>query len=137
MNPYNQMPAYNPLAGQQYPLNFNPFIKQPKRIPRVNGREGANAFQMDPGDEALLLDTNDPIVWLVQTDDAGVKTIDPLDIFKHVEPEQKNDETLEERITNIVETLEERVTKLEEAVQRESNSRNAPRPTGQSTKPTK
>ena len=137
MNPYNQIPAYNPTGGQQYQMNFNPFLKQPQRIPRVNGREGANAYQVEPGGEALLLDLNDPLVWLVQADDAGVKTIDALDISKHVDPEQQTMETLEERVNKIVETLEVRVTKLEEAVQRESNSRNAPRPTGQSTKPAK
>ena len=137
MNPYSQIPAYNPTVGQQYSMNFNPFLKQPQRIPRVNGREGANAYQVDPGGEALLLDLNDPLVWLVQADDAGVKTIDALDISKHVDPEQKTMETLEERVTNIVETLEARVTKLEEAMQHESNSRNASHQSGQSTKPTK
>ena len=40
------------------------------QITRVNGRNGAEAFRMAQNRSALLLDENDPIVWLATTDGA-------------------------------------------------------------------
>lgn len=70
-NPYNQyqpMQAYNQRTppGQGYD------------IIRVNGRNGAEMFQMPPNSQALLLDETMPIVWLAQTDGAGYKSPSPF-----------------------------------------------------------
>ena len=43
------------------------------QITRVNGKNGAEAFRMAQNSSALLLDENDPIVWLATTDGAGDK----------------------------------------------------------------
>lgn len=40
------------------------------QITRVNGKNGAEAFRMAQNSSALLLDENDPIVWLATTDGA-------------------------------------------------------------------
>lgn len=50
------------------------------QVVRVNGENGARMYQMMPNSSALLLDEHDPIVWLVQTDGAGYKTINPYKI---------------------------------------------------------
>ena len=44
------------------------------QVTRVNGRNGADAFRMAPNSSILLMDENDPIVWLKQTDGAGYAT---------------------------------------------------------------
>ena len=74
-NPYQyQMPQY------QTPM-------QRTEIIHVNGENGARAMQLAPNSNALLLDDTAPIVWLVQTDGAGYKTVTPYTITPdHAEP---------------------------------------------------
>jgi hypothetical protein len=93
----------------------NPMGKQ--EVIKVNGRPGADAFNMAPNCSALLLDTTAPIVWLVQTDGAGYKSLLPYDIKPHEEkpPEDK------------YKTLEDRIAKLEEIINGKSNTANAKR----------
>ena len=40
------------------------------QVIKVNGRNGADAFRMAADSSVLLLDENDPIVWLKTTDGA-------------------------------------------------------------------
>ena len=56
------------------------FQNSRQEIIKVNGENGARAFQMMPNSSALLLDENNPIIWLVQTDGAGYKTVSPYSI---------------------------------------------------------
>lgn len=99
---------------------------------KVNGQNGVNMFRMPPSSSALLLDENEPIVWLVQTDGAGYKTSTPYKIIPF-EPEKPVDvKSLEERIANLermvleyesnVATAEERDTAVNR--QNESGKRN-------------
>lgn len=53
---------------------------QKYEVIRVNGKNGADMFQMAPNCEALLLDTTAPIVWLKTTDGAGYPTCTPYSI---------------------------------------------------------
>lgn len=108
MYPYNQQ--LSQLLLQQTMPNKQEVIK-------VNGRGGANAFQLSPDSSALLLDTSAPIVWLVQTDGAGYKTLTAYDITPHEEEAQPD----------IFKSLEERIKKLEETVNAKSNTTNAKR----------
>lgn len=85
---------------------------------------------MMPNSQALLLDETAPIVWLVQTDGAGYKTISAFDLTPH-----------EEINTNsTLKNLEERLKKVEEQLSRginnvnESNSRTAQQNTNNSFK---
>ena len=68
MYPYNQ---------QLSQLMLQQAIPQATKqeVIKVNGKNGANAFQLAPDSSALLLDTSAPLVWLVQTDGAGYKTL--------------------------------------------------------------
>ena len=70
---YGFVNPFAALASQYQP----PAAAQPKKheIVRVNGRNGVDAFQMGPNDEALLLDVSAPVVWLKTTDGAGYPTI--------------------------------------------------------------
>ena len=91
---------------------YNNFYPQYGRqeIIKVNGRNGAEAFQMMPNSSVLLLDETAPIVWLAQTDGAGYKNLSPYSITPY-EPEKPID----------VKSLEERLTKLERMIADESN----------------
>ena len=50
------------------------------KFTRVNGRNGAEAFRLAPNSSILLMDENDPIVWLKQTDGAGYATVTPYTV---------------------------------------------------------
>lgn len=71
------------------------------KIITVNGRQGAESFQMGPDSNILLADKNDNIIWLVQTDGAGYKTVTPYAVTPYVEKPPVDVNVLEDRITNI------------------------------------
>ena len=76
---------------------------QPPRyeIIRVNGENGARAFQMAPNSTALLLDDTAPIVWFVQTDGAGYKTETPFSISPYQPTPPVDVNALEARIQRL------------------------------------
>ena len=106
-NPYQMNPAYaNQITQNLHAMNQNQIIK-------VNGRGGAEAYQMMPNSQALLLDETQPLLWLKQTDGAGYPSLTAYDIKPHEEapvPDMKN--------------LEERISKIEEVIKHESNYSN-------------
>ena len=102
---FSQMPYNNSSQLQQ-----NNYLGK-QEVVRVNGKNGAEAFQMLPNSSILLLDETAPIVWLKTTDGAGYPTITPYDISPHV------DKTQEKMNIGVdIKPLEERITKLEEIV---------------------
>lgn len=103
-NPYQMNPAY---ANQ---INNNLRAVNPYQIIKVNGRGGADAYQMPPNAQALLLDETQPILWLKQTDGAGYPTVTAYDIKPH-----------EEAPVPDMKSLEERITRIEEVIKNESN----------------
>ena len=105
-NPYNNYSSNNQWQ--------NPINRNRQEIIKVNGKNGAEAYQMMPNSQALLLDETAPIVWLVQTDGAGYKTISAFDLTPH-----------EEINTNsTLKNLEERLKKVEEQLSRSTNNVN-------------
>lgn len=104
-------PTYNQQLSQLL------FQQNKQEVIKVNGRGGANAFNLAPDSSVLLLDTSAPIVWLVQTDGAGYKTLTPYDITPHEEVQQEN----------VYKSLEERISKLEETINAKSDTTNAKR----------
>ena len=52
-----------------------------------------------------MLDQNDPIVWLVQTDSARLKTVTPFDIALHEDEEKKAMSSIEERLSKLEEMM--------------------------------
>lgn len=88
-----QAPAYSPWGQMQ--------SQQRMEIIRVNGEGGARAYQMPPSSNALLLDEANPLVWLVQTDGAGYKTVTPYTITPYQAAPAPDLGTLEQRITRL------------------------------------
>ena len=102
-NPYQNNPAY--LQQHQLPT-ANQIIK-------VNGRGGAEAYQMPPNSQVLLLDETQPVLWLKQTDGAGYPSLTAYDIKPH-----------EEKPIPDMKSLEERITRIEEAIKNEPYTAN-------------
>ena len=95
----------------QNPYSFpNPY-QQPvfhqQQIIKVNGKNGAETYQMMPNSSALLLDETAPIIWLAQTDGAGYKTITAYDITLHQELPPVDTQDLLQRVTRLEERLNE------------------------------
>lgn len=91
---------FNPYLNQQYSAlnaNANPRTE----IVRVNGENGARAFQIAANSSALLLDENAPIVWFIQTDGAGFKTVTPYTITPYQQEPPINAKDLETRIARL------------------------------------
>lgn len=111
MYPYDSLTA--PPFGQaqsqiQNLMNMNKSLmpQVETHTIKVNGRAGAEALTLSPNSDILVLDQNDPIVWFIQSDGAGYKTITPYDIAIHKERKQED----------VLKSLEDRITKLEEAM---------------------
>lgn len=113
-NPYQPM-GYNGQYGNYAPQNAagtpQAFVCQ---ITRVNGRNGAEAFRMAPNSSILLMDENDPIVWMKQTDGAGYATVTPYTVSPYQATPPVD-----------VSSLEERVKRLEDTINGKSNDANA------------
>lgn len=74
--PYNN--AYGGFNGNQYnyiPNSQNGAQGQIKSLTRVNGLEGAKAFQVMPRETVALFDGNDDIFYIKSADDGGFPTI--------------------------------------------------------------
>lgn len=90
-----QMPQYN-----QFP-QMRQYGTQRQEVIRVNGEGGANAYQLMPNSSALLLDETAPIVWLVTTDGAGYKSVQPYEIKPYTPKAPADTSSLEERIARL------------------------------------
>ena len=108
-NPYQQQMLSYP---QPTPIT-TPQLNTPRSITRVNGENGARMYQMPPNSEDLLLDESLPIVWLVQTDGAGYKTVTPYDVTPH-----------QTQATPDFNSLESRIKKLEDIINESHSKRN-------------
>lgn len=78
-NPYGTTTPFTPAMYMQQQQQS--FYKQ--EVVRVNGKKGAETYQLPPNSSILLLDESAPIVWLKTTDGAGYATVAPYDITPH------------------------------------------------------
>ena len=108
---YNPYSGYAPASPQNGAGAMQGFAGQ---ITRVNGRNGAEAFRLAPNSSILLMDENDSIVWLKQTDGEGYATVTPYTVapYQAAAPVDVN-------------SLENRVKRLEEILNAKSDDANA------------
>lgn len=107
----------SPYMGYQTPTYTNPYqsrldaMQQPQQtayqITRVNGKNGADAFQMPPNSAILLLDETAPIIWLKQTDGAGYPTCTPYQIAPYQAQPEPDFNSFNERLTRLEEKFNE------------------------------
>ena len=106
-------PYYNPYANQ-FQNTYQPTVQQPmlpqQQVVKVNGENGARAYQMGANSSALLLDECGTIVWLATTDGASYKTVTPYDIAPHQMVKQPDFSTLENRVTRLEELINDATT---------------------------
>ena len=102
---YNAYPQGYPnsVYGNSFNSPMQPQIRS--EIVKVNGENGAKAYQLAPNSSALLLDESSPIVWLVQSDGAGYKTITPYSITPYQAEPPVNTKDLESRISRLEEIV--------------------------------
>ena len=86
---------------------MNPYLNPSMQIVQVSGENGARAYQMPPNSSTLLLDNTDSIVWLVQTDGAGYKTVTPYTITPYIPEPPVDIKSLEDRIAALEVTIKE------------------------------
>ena len=94
--------------NMQMPMTMNgqfPSLKQ--EVVKVKGENGARTYQMMPNSSALLLDEDNPIVWLVQTDGAGYKTVSPYSISPYQPAPPIDLSSLDERLKRIEAIIDE------------------------------
>lgn len=104
MYDYNN-PLYNPMVNPYLGIQ-RPYQQQARQeVVKVNGENGARAFQIPPNSSALLLDESGVIVWLVTTDGAGYKSVAPFDITPHETDPAPDYSSLEQRITRLEEMI--------------------------------
>lgn len=100
MNPFNPYQGLNPAYLQNSNMHTNN-----NQIIKVNGKGGADAYQMPPNSQVLLLDETQPLLWLKQTDGAGYPSLTAYDIKPHEEMPVPDIKNIEQRITKIEEVL--------------------------------
>lgn len=115
-NPY-QYPTYNTAFSNPYMQQQNNGLnsfQSPQQaphyeIPKVNGKNGAEMFQMSPNSQVLLLDETSPIVWVKSTDSAGFATCKPYKIEAYEEQAKQDAD-----INAILASYGARIGKIEE-----------------------
>ena len=100
-----QNPFLNPYGA--YPQQYQQMAQaQPQQqVVKVNGENGARAYQIGANSSALLLDETGTMVWLCTTDGAGYKTVSAYDIVPHKAAPQPDFGTLETRISRLEEIV--------------------------------
>lgn len=103
-NPYQQYSPYGyaPVSQQNVAGSVLP---QQSQIIRVNGKNGAEAFRMAPNSSILLMDENDPIVWLKTSDGAGYCTVTPYTIAPYQSAPPVDVNSLENRVKRLEDML--------------------------------
>jgi len=114
----------NNFAQSNY-MQPQPQQQPQQNIIKVHGFEGAQAFNMAPNSNVLLLDESNPIIYIKTTDGAGYPTIKAFTITPYQEKPQPD-----------FQSLEARITRLEEVLNNESNTANSSqsKSTGKSNK---
>ena len=108
MNEFNPYP-YMPRLDYTQPLKQSP---PQVKIFNVNGRAGAEAFNLAPDSSIFLLDSKDPVIWLVTTDSAATKTITRIKAVIEEEPAQQQTVALNGELQQVNEKLEDVILRL-------------------------
>ena len=101
---------YNGLGLGQNSLgwntsNYNNNLLQKQEVVTVNGEQGAQLYQMGANSSAILLDISGKLIWVVTTDGAGYKTINPYDVIPHKRPPSPEMDALSARLTKLEELI--------------------------------
>lgn len=112
-NQYGGYPAAYPMQVQQNPQYQQRYdmYQQPRQqmqVVQVNGRSGAESYQLAANSSVLLLDETAPIVWFKRTDGAGYPTLEPYSISPYVPETPVDTRALEQRISKLEAIINEK-----------------------------
>ena len=96
---------FNPTPTQGNFGNLNAYNLPHYNIIQVNGQKGAETLQMAPNSKVLLLDETDPLIWFVQTDGAGYKTVTPYSITPYQPAPPVDLNSIEQRLSILEEKI--------------------------------
>ena len=76
-NPYQNLGQNNMSQGMYNAFNqpYNAFNQQTQQLVRVNGIEGARAYQLSANSTVALFDNNEDVMYIKTTDGAGFPII--------------------------------------------------------------
>jgi len=97
--------GFNPTPIQNNFGGINAYNLPRYNIIQVNGQKGAETLQMAPNSKVLLLDETDPLIWFVQTDGAGYKTVTPYSITPYQPAPPVDLNSLEQRLAILEEKI--------------------------------
>lgn len=89
-----------------------------QQVVKVNGENGARMYQLPPSSSALLLDETSPRVFLIQTDGAGYKTINPYKIEPIVPAPQPDLLDIMDRLTKLEANYEQSCARYDSQTER-------------------
>lgn len=86
--------AYMPQQNQQPNSNFNNMYQQPQQpqlnqFAFVNGLEGAKAYQIMPNQTMMLMDSDNPVVYMKKSNSMGQSTLEYYKLTKITEQDIK------------------------------------------------
>ena len=118
-----QNPFLNPYGA--YPQQFQqiPQTQPVQQVVKVNGENGAKAYQMGANSSALLLDESGTMVWLVTSDGAGYKSVSAYDIAPHQIAPTPDYGTLENRIQKLEEIVDGYTRNINATSKKQSDDR--------------
>lgn len=117
MSIYN---PFTPTTGVPTPTLFSQFQQplQQIEIQKVMGEESARNYPLAPNSSIILLDANNPLIWVVTTDASGYKTVNPFTITPYT-PEKPLSQA---DINDQLEKVNARLDKLEERMHKYGQS---------------
>ena len=97
--------------------DFYPHSQDPPRceVIKVSGENGARSIRMGRNSSVILMDVDQPLVWLVTTDDIGYKTVQGFKIEALPNKDQQVNDVLT-NLANAVEKINTRLTQIEEVI---------------------
>ena len=101
--------SQNPYGMPSPAMNIYQQQAQKTDIVKVNGKNGADAYQMAPNSQILLLDETAPIVWLKSTDGAGYASLSAYNITPYKEEPPVDVKSFEERLKRLEAIIDERI----------------------------
>lgn len=98
LNTGNTMYAVNPQINQPYPNYSTQQPNTPNGIIWVQGEVGAKAYPVAPGNRVLLMDSENPVIYIKSTDASG-RPMD-MEVYDMVKRESTDKETSVEAVDN-------------------------------------
>ena len=109
----NQQPYPYPAQAAPAGMYYQPPYQQSFQITKVNGENGAKAFQMPPNSSIILLDESNPKVYIKETDGASYPKLSVYKLVPDTDTEIKDNE---DKSKEQIKKLEERIAVLERFV---------------------